>query len=166
MWRNYSLSSWGNYKRECSSIKTSLNFPFSSVIHLSDGVDDVVDLEYGPDALAGQGDGGGGHQQRLDHVLLQDVGDGALADVDAGALVALGVPGEANSVLANIHTKKREKKSPVPELGDGGDGVEPRVLRQGVGDDLEGLREGLEAVRVGANQAVGVAHQLQVQLGL
>ena len=81
-------------------------FSFSVVVHLSDGVYDVVDLEYGPDALAGQGDGGGGHQQGLDHVLLQDVGDGALADVDAGALVALGVPGEANSVLANIHVKK------------------------------------------------------------
>ena len=55
-------------------------------------VDDVVDLENGADRLGGEGDGAGGHEQRLDHVLLQDVRDGALPHVDAGRLLSLGVP--------------------------------------------------------------------------
>jgi hypothetical protein len=55
----------------------------------SDGVDDVVDLHQAADGLGGQGDGGGRDEQRLDDVLLQDVGDHALANVDAGIHLTL-----------------------------------------------------------------------------
>ena len=58
---------------------------------LADSVDDVVDLQDAPDRLAGEGDGAGADQQGLDHVLLQDVGDGALPHVDPGSLLTLGV---------------------------------------------------------------------------
>ena len=56
---------------------------------LADSVDNVVNLEDAADCLAGQGDGTGADQQGLDHVLLQDVGDGALPHVDPGSLVAI-----------------------------------------------------------------------------
>ncbi len=52
----------------------------------------------------------------------------------------------------------------VSQFGDGGNGIEPCVLSQGVRDDLHGLGEGLEAVGVGADQRVGVLHQLKGQL--
>ena len=55
-------------------------------------VDNVVDLEDGADSLGGEGDGAGGHQQRLHHVLLQDVRDSALPHVDSGRLLSLRVP--------------------------------------------------------------------------
>ena len=60
-------------------------------IILADSVDDVVNLQDAPDRLAGQGDGAGADQEGLDHVLLQDVGDGALPHVYPGGLLALGV---------------------------------------------------------------------------
>ena len=60
-------------------------------IYLSDSVDDVIDLENAPDGLTGQGDGAGADQERLDHVLLEDVGNGALPHIDPGGLLALGV---------------------------------------------------------------------------
>ncbi len=53
----------------------------------------------------------------------------------------------------------------VSELGDGGDGIEAGVLGQGVGDDLQGFGEGFEAVSVGADDGVGVLHQMKRQLG-
>ena len=54
----------------------------------------------------------------------------------------------------------------IAQLGDGGDGVQTGVLGQGVGDDLEGLGERLEAIGVLADQGLGVLVELQVQLGL
>ena len=58
---------------------------------LSDGVDDVVDLEDGPDRLRGEVERRGGDEQRLHDVLVEDVGDGALPHVDAAHGLALGV---------------------------------------------------------------------------
>ena len=52
----------------------------------------------------------------------------------------------------------------VSQFGDGGNGIESCVFSQGVGDHLHGLGEGLEAVGVGADQRVGVLHQLKGQL--
>ena len=115
-------------------------------IFLSDGVDDIVDLENGPDRLGGQVDRGRRHEQRLHDILIEYVGDGALPHVDAGAFLALGVA--------------------VAQLGHRRDGVKACVLGQCVRDDLEGLGEGLEAVCVSSHQGVGVIHQLQGQLGL
>ena len=60
-------------------------------IILADSVDDVVNLQNAPDRLASQGDGAGADQEGLDHVLLQDVGDGALPHVNPSSLLALGV---------------------------------------------------------------------------
>ena len=109
----------------------------------ANGVDDVVDLHEAADGLGGQGDGRRRHQQRLDDVLVEDVGDHALANVDAGVDLALSVS--------------------VAQLGDGGDGVEPGILGQRVGDDLQGFGEGFEAVGVGADNRVGVLHELPGQ---
>ena len=58
---------------------------------LADSVDNVVNLEDAADCLAGEGDGAGADQERLDDVLLQDVGDGAFPHVDPGRLLSLGV---------------------------------------------------------------------------
>jgi hypothetical protein len=58
------------------------------------------------------------------------VGDEPLADVDACVPLALRVP--------------------VPQLGDNGDRVQPRVLGQRGGDDLERLGERLERVALEA----------------
>lgn len=41
---------------------------------------DVVDLEDAADRFRGEGEGADGDQQRLDHQLLQDVGDAALME--------------------------------------------------------------------------------------
>ncbi len=49
---------------------------------------------------------------------------------------------------------------PVPQLCHRPDGIEPGILAQRVGDDLQRLREGLEAVGVGAGERVGVEHEL------
>ena len=49
---------------------------------------------------------------------------------------------------------------PVSQLCDRPDGIEPGILAQRVGDDLQRLREGLEAVGVGAGERVGVEHEL------
>ena len=40
--------------------------------------------------------------------------------------------------------------------------VEASILSQGVGNDLERLSEGLEAVGVSASESIGVLHQLPV----
>ena len=58
---------------------------------LTDGVDDVVNLEDAPDGLAGEGDGAGADQERLHHVLLEDVGDGSFPHVDPRGLLSLSV---------------------------------------------------------------------------
>jgi hypothetical protein len=113
---------------------------------LSNGVDDVVDFEDGPDRLRGKVDGRGGDEEGLDDVLVEDVGDAALAHVDTGHGLSLRVA--------------------VAELGHSRDRVEAGVLCQGVGDDLEGLGKGLEAVGVCANQGVGMIGKLKVQLRL
>ena len=54
----------------------------------------------------------------------------------------------------------------VPQFGDCSNRIESSVLAEGVGDDLEGLGEGLEAVCVGSCEGVGVQHQLPGDLGL
>ena len=59
---------------------------------LSDGVDDIVDLHETADGLWGQGDGGGGDEEGLDNILFQDVGDHALANVNARVHLTLCVP--------------------------------------------------------------------------
>merc|ERR1739847_125554 len=46
-----------------------------------------------------------------------------------------------------------------PQLGDGSNGVEASVLRQSVGNDLESLSEGLEAVGVSSSESISVLHQ-------
>lgn len=111
---------------------------------LSDGVDNVVDFEYGSDGLRGQGDGACGNEEGLDDILLQDVGDCSLAHIDPAVDFSLGVL--------------------VPQLSDGADRVKASVLGQGVGNDFESLGESLEAVGVGTDQGVGVLHELEEQL--
>ena len=53
------------------------------------GVDNVVNLEDAAHGLGGERNGAGGDEERLHHVLLQDVGDHALANVDAGIHLTL-----------------------------------------------------------------------------
>ena len=65
------------------------------------GVDNVVNLENAAHGLGGEGDGAGGDEERLHHVLLQDVGNGALSHVDAGRLLTL-----QTSHLENILSSK------------------------------------------------------------
>ena len=113
---------------------------------LSDGVDNVVDLEDGPHRLGGQVERGRRHEQRLHDILVEYIGDGSLPHVDPAHFLPLGVA--------------------VAKLGNSCDGIEACVLGQCVRDDLEGLGEGLEAVGVSSHQGVGVFHQLKVQLGL
>ncbi len=55
---------------------------------------------------------------------------------------------------------------PVSQLCHRPDGIEPGILAQRVGDDLQRLREGLEAVGVGAGERVGVEHELTRHLRL
>lgn len=69
-----------------------------------------------------------------------------LANVDAGHLVALGVP--------------------VAELGHRGNGVEAGVLRQCEGDDLQRVAVGPHAVRLHAAQGARVLCQPHGQLDL
>ena len=75
---------------ECKQLYLIINNTLYWCRYLTtDSVDDVVDLEDGPDALGGQGDGAGGDEQRLDHVLLQDVGDASFPHVDPSRLLSL-----------------------------------------------------------------------------
>ena len=60
------------------------------ILHLAtDSVDNIVDLQDGAHALGGQGDGAGGDEQRLNDVLLQDVGDATFSHVNSGGLLSL-----------------------------------------------------------------------------
>ncbi|TRY63676.1 hypothetical protein TCAL_16560 [Tigriopus californicus] len=49
---------------------------------LGDSIDDVINLKNRSDGLGGQIDGTRGHQKGLNHVLVENVGNGALADID------------------------------------------------------------------------------------
>jgi hypothetical protein len=59
---------------------------------LTDGVDNVVDFHETADGFGGQGDGGGGDKEGLDNILFQNVGDHALANVNACIYLALSMP--------------------------------------------------------------------------
>ena len=122
-------------------------FIISNVANLAtNGIDNIINLQDWPHTLRRQGNGAGGHEQGLHHVLLQDVGDAALSHIDAGRLLALGVT--------------------VAQLGDRADRVQAGVLAQRVRDNLHGLGKGLETVGVGAGECVGVLHELPGHLDL
>jgi hypothetical protein len=97
-----------------------------------------VDLQDHADAFGGKVDGRGGDQQGLDDVLSQHVAHTILAHVDAGRLLAVDVS--------------------VAQLGHDLDGVEPGVLRQGVWDGLQCLRECPHTVALHSLQAKTYVH--------
>ena len=86
----------------------------------------VVDLQQQAHCLSRKLDRAGGDQQRLDDLLLENVGDEALADVDSGIALA--------------------ESMAVAELGDNGDWVEASVLSEGGRDDFKCVCVGLETV--------------------
>ena len=55
----------------------------------TNGVDNVVNLEDTAHGLGGERDSAGGDEEGLDHVLLQDVGNGDLPHVDPSRFLAL-----------------------------------------------------------------------------
>ena len=55
----------------------------------TNGVDNVVNLEDTAHGLGGERDSAGGDEEGLDHVLLQDVGNGALPHIDPSRFLAL-----------------------------------------------------------------------------
>mmetsp|Transcript_2970 Transcript_2970/g.8795 ORF Transcript_2970/g.8795 Transcript_2970/m.8795 type:complete len:255 (+) Transcript_2970:290-1054(+) len=118
-------------------------FPLSS--HLPRD-DDVVNLEDHAHALGGERDGGGVHEQRNDNVLLEDVGNGALAHVDARALLPGGVA--------------------VAQLRDDVDRVEASVLRERVRHGLQRLGELLDAIGLHAAELVGPVREVVGSLRL
>lgn len=61
---------------------------FDPVLLAHDG-DDVIDLENRPDGLGGQSECRSSHHQRLQDILVQDVGHSTFAHVDACSLVTL-----------------------------------------------------------------------------
>ena len=69
-----------------------------------------------------------------------------LPDIDACILLPLGVS--------------------VPQFSHDGDGVEPRILCQSVGNDLQGLGKAAHTVGLHARQSLGEGHQLQGHLDL
>ena len=109
-------------------------------------LDHVVDLEYHTYGLSGELDGTGGDKEGLDNVLLVEIGDGSLADVDACRGLSLGVT--------------------VSQLGNDGDGVQAGVLSECVGDGLESLGEGANAIGLHAAQSLRVLLQLHSHLNL
>ncbi|GIX66170.1 plexin-A4 isoform X1, putative [Babesia caballi] len=88
--------------------------------------DDIVDLQNHHHRLRRQLDGRQRDQHRLNDLVLHHVRDGALLRVDA------------------VHRAVR-LQVPVAQLRDDHQRVEPRVLRQRVGNHLERLRKGLDA---------------------
>ena len=56
---------------------------------LTDCVDNIINLENASDCLTGESDGAGADQERLDHVLLQDVGDCSLPHIDTSCFLSL-----------------------------------------------------------------------------
>ena len=56
---------------------------------LTDCVDNIINLENASDCLTGESDGAGADQERLHHVLLQDVGDGALSHINTSSFLTL-----------------------------------------------------------------------------
>ena len=68
-------------------------------------VDYIVDLEDTSHSLGGEGDGAGGHEERLHNVFLQDVGDCALSHVYPSCFFSLSVPERAESCyMSNVHS--------------------------------------------------------------
>ena len=65
-------------------------------------VDYIVDLEDTSHSLGGEGDGAGGHEERLHNVFLQDVGDCALSHVYPSCFFSLSVPERAKSCHMSI----------------------------------------------------------------
>merc|ERR1719348_589275 len=102
-------------------------------------IDNVINLENAPYALGGECDGTGGDEERLDHILLQDVGDGTLTHVDTSSFLSLAVF--------------------ISQFRDCSDRVESSILSQSVGNDLECLSEGLEAVGICSRDGVSMQHQ-------
>lgn len=84
------------------------------------GGDHVINLQHHVDILGRLVDGAGAHQQRLDDSLLQHVADAALLHVDSRILLS--------------------RSMALSQLGHDADGVETRVLRERVGNDLQRLR--------------------------
>ena len=58
---------------------------------LTDTINNVINLEDASDSLTGQSDGAGADQERLDNILLQDVGDGSLSHIDTSSFLSLSV---------------------------------------------------------------------------
>mmetsp|Transcript_82216 Transcript_82216/g.233072 ORF Transcript_82216/g.233072 Transcript_82216/m.233072 type:complete len:209 (-) Transcript_82216:1163-1789(-) len=108
--------------------------------------DDVVDLQDHPHRLRRHLEAAHGHQQRLHHLLLENVGDRPPADVDAGEGLARDVGG--------------------PQLRDDLDGLHPRVLRQGVRHELQRLGVVLDADGVDAPDLPGPLGELRRHLDL
>ena len=56
---------------------------------LTDCVDNIINLEDRTNTLRCKSDSAGGDEERLNHVLLQDVCDGSLSYIDPGSLLSL-----------------------------------------------------------------------------
>mmetsp|Transcript_42238 Transcript_42238/g.99072 ORF Transcript_42238/g.99072 Transcript_42238/m.99072 type:complete len:242 (-) Transcript_42238:1002-1727(-) len=114
--------------------------------HVSTTLHNVVDLEDHPHALRRQRHGAHVDQCRLHHVLLQDVGDGPLADVEPGVLLPTSVP--------------------RAQLGYDRDRVQPSVLGESVGDHFKRVCEATDARALCAGEGLGELAEAVLELHL
>jgi len=102
----------------------------SSCLHV------IVDLQQKAYCLRRQLHRTRAHQQRLDHVFLEDIGDQALANVDSSISIT--------------------QCMPVPQFSHDRDGVQTRIFGKCCRDDLESVGVSLEAVCFHAVQGLRV----------
>ena len=110
-------------------------------VHLlaSDGVHNVVDLQNGPDRLAREGDGASTDQERLNNILIQNIGNSSIPHINSGSFFTLCVP--------------------VSQLCDGSNGVETCILCESIGDNLMSLCKCFETICISTSESIGVQHQ-------
>ena len=109
-------------------------------MHRSSRGHNIINLHNHADTLGGQCERARGHEQRLQYVLLQHVGDAALLHVDPRILLASRV----ESAQLRHHL----------------DRVEACVLRQRIGHDLKCLGKCSDTVAVHALQRFGPLREL------
>ena len=74
-----------------SWLQSCYGAPGAARLSAPDRVDDIIDLEDAANRLASEGDAACADQQRLHHILLQDIGNCSFSHVDSCRLLSLRV---------------------------------------------------------------------------
>merc|ERR1712083_1086777 len=119
------------------NVTSSENVQVTVQLLASDCVHDVVDLQNGPDRLAREG--AGADQERLNDILIQNIGNGSFPHINSGSFFALCMP--------------------VSQFCDGSNRVETGIFSESIGDDFKGLGKCFEAIRICTCESIGVQHQ-------